>query len=273
MFCTKLLTVSFLASTTVFAAVCFAGIAAAHEPPSFELPQIQIPDIQIPDPPPNFHTELDQQFENIIHDQTITIMALPDPVPIKTAELVRSEKVEPGIERLYIAAAPSTSEQVANLRRNAATELAWIQYLGFNISFQGVMAWLGAGDAPATEESMREARDHMRRYYGYLEQIEALTGDAARALRDYQARVNNMNVDGNGHYGVHTSDHTANGLSAYPSHRDPSSSQAPGGTHEEYEYHIVRGLVRSAGFDSKGNPNYTMGYDVIKTTKQVRNNK
>lgn len=260
--------------TTIFVTACFVGTTEAQELPP-PMPPIQIqPPIQIPQIPvqlPPVQTDLDQDFTNAVSAQTVTEVA--ESVGVEKATMMRSEKVEPAVAQLYIEAAPSKSEEVANLRRDAANELASIQYLDFTINFQGLMAWLGCPDGPATEEAMREARGHLQRHYWYLEQIEALTGDQAAAQQRYQDRVNSIRFEGSGQYNVNTSDHTAHGHSVYPSHTDASSSQASGGTHVEYEYHIVYGSVRSAGFDSKGNPNYKMGYDVIKITKQVPNNR
>lgn len=249
---TKLRNVLLLGLAAVLAHICSAGMAKAQWPG-------QVPEIPQPIDLPPVYTDLDRQFEIAVSDST-SVDRLAN-FTLESAKIAQSEKVSQAVEQLYIAAAPSKSEQVANLRGDAATELAWIQYLGFTINFQGLMALLGAPDGPATEEAWRQAREHMTRYYGDLEQIEALTGNQAAALRAYQDRVNSIRFEGRGHYSVHSSDTTARGNSVYT-----------GGTHEEYEYHLVYGQVK-AGFDSKGNPKYTHGYDVVRTKKQVPNRK
>jgi len=178
--------------------------------------------------------------------------------------------------QLYIAARPwEDDETVADLKEKAAAELQELRARLWLVSFRALTTTLAfQGKSTASEDMVREAREHCRKYLEYTARINARSGEIAEAERRRDEQMRNLTVIADGPYVVHTSDAAVVGH-YFPSDAPKSTSQSdpprtdkPKGTHIEVSYTIEK-VPKKAGFDSNGQPYYRMGWDVVRREREV----
>lgn len=174
--------------------------------------------------------------------------------------------------QLYIAARPSPTWQILQLRQQAALLLNRIRFKGYQVSFEQLRTILSPlnPNSPDAENYLNEAKSLMGQYLLTLRDIERINLGISIGGRNYdqrlkqlqivQARIEAVNVDLNPLYSVHRSDATI--------HIEDPNPPPNCRTETVYEAHIENVMV-DAGFDDRGNPIKRQGMDVVRRPKTI----
>lgn len=199
----------------------------------------------------------------------------PEP-KVQTFTLARPRPMTAQVQ-LYIAATPSPTQQLLQLRRKAASLLSQIKRENYQVSYEGLTTFLSLvipelRGTPSTdaEDHLREARRLLGEYLLVLRDIDWIVLGSRIGGENYnqrvaqvqivQGRIDAVNVDLNPLYTVHRNNATV--------HIEDPNPPPNCRTETVYEAHIVNVTVQ-VGFDDRGNPIKRQGMDVVRTPKEI----
>jgi len=164
------------------------------------------------------------------------------------------------------AAIISNGMRLEELRQEAWREQDWLRANALVLTINGLVTGLARKGGPFDDSLMDEARGHATRLIEILAQMEAITGNAARAAERRKAWLASFHIDRSAAsaYTVNVSDSTES-----PQSRPSPSSTVPPQCHVE-TYSRYEPAALFVGFDNKsGEALYRMGLDVVQHTKTV----